>query len=129
MNEIFKQFVVLKPDLLMNTLQVTPDVYERLDAEFDKFAGHTLISAYNFTETWPTWEMHPKGDELVILLSGSVEFKLKMEDGIRSTAMHNAGEFVVVPKGTWHTAIIDEAASMLFITPGEGTLNEPAPPR
>jgi quercetin dioxygenase-like cupin family protein len=34
------------------------------------------------------------------------------------------GSFVIVPKGTWHTARIAKPTSMLFVTPGEGTQNK-----
>ena len=29
----------------------------------------------------------------------------------------------IVPKGTWHTAKVSSGCKILFITPGEGTLN------
>jgi quercetin dioxygenase-like cupin family protein len=37
--------------------------------------------------------------------------------------MDNPGDTVIVPRGAWHTAKIAGTTSMLFITPGEGTLN------
>lgn len=40
-----------------------------------------------------------------------------------------ASTFVVVPRGTWHTAKVHAATTMLFITPGEGTENRESPPR
>ena len=39
--------------------------------------------------------------------------------------LNTPGEFVMVPRGVWHTARIATRASMLFITPGEGTENRP----
>jgi mannose-6-phosphate isomerase-like protein (cupin superfamily) len=35
------------------------------------------------------------------------------------------GAFVVVPKGTWHTARTSVRSKMLFVTPGQGTENKP----
>jgi len=29
------------------------------------------------TEDWDHWEMHPAGDELIVLLSGSIDFRLR----------------------------------------------------
>jgi mannose-6-phosphate isomerase-like protein (cupin superfamily) len=127
MSTIYEQFVVFKPDLLMEELPLTPDLYERLDTEFDGFKGHTLVSAYQFTESWPTWEIHPNGDEMVVLLSGSAEFKLKTGDSVASKLLASPGDFVIVPRNTWHTAAITESANLLFITPGEGTRNETEP--
>ena len=31
------------------------------------------------------------------------------------------GHYVLVPRGTWHTARTNGQCTMLFITPGEGT--------
>ena len=39
--------------------------------------------------------------------------------------LQEPGTYVIVPKGTWHTARVAKAAKMLFITPGEGTQNKP----
>lgn len=128
MASIFDQFVVQKPNLLMEQLAVTPDFYEQLEKKYAGFADHTLVSAHQFTDKWPTWEIHPKGDEMVVLLSGSATFQLKSESGVESVLLDRPGMFVLVPKNTWHTALIEEAASMLFITPGEGTLNAASPP-
>lgn len=129
MSDIFKQFVVLKPDQLMASLPVTDDLYERLDRDYGGFKSHVLVSAHHFSTTWPTWEVHPNGDEMVVLLSGHAEFRLRTSSGDESVHLDKPGSFVLVPKNTWHTAIISEPASMLFITPGEGTLNEVDPPR
>jgi hypothetical protein len=34
-------------------------------------------------------------------------------------------EYLLVPKGTWHTARTAVPTNMLFVTPGEGTENKP----
>jgi hypothetical protein len=39
--------------------------------------------------------------------------------------LRDAGSYVVVPKGVWHTARTSVATRMLFVTPGEGTENRP----
>ncbi|MCH9694433.1 MAG: hypothetical protein K0U72_07985 [Gammaproteobacteria bacterium] len=46
----------------------------------------------------------------------------------QSTLLRDAGEFVIVPKGVWHTARVRELARMLFITPGQETDNQAQPP-
>lgn len=127
MPRVFDHFVVLKPDLLLDQLQVSPDIYERLDEQYDQFRSHTLISAHQFTQDWPTWEKHPAGDEMVVLLSGRAEFIFRKASGDESVELKEAGSFVLVPRDTWHTARVSEPASMLFITPGEGTENETDP--
>jgi mannose-6-phosphate isomerase-like protein (cupin superfamily) len=108
--------------------EVTESFFQELDQAFPSFANHMLISQYAFDEAWPTWEIHPKGDELVLLLSGDTDLVLGNPDG-SETVMRVAGQgdYVVVPKGTWHTARPHEPTSLLFMTPGEGTLNALTP--
>ena len=74
--------------------------------------------------TWDSWERHPAGDEVVVLLWGSADLVLDRGGRHEVVPLAKPGEFVIVPKGTWHTARIARPASMLFITPGEGTRNE-----
>ena len=106
---------------------VTGDFYEALDRDFASFAGHSLVQRFRFSEAWPTWEMHPRGDELVMLLDGSADMVLWQHD--RETVLHvdQPGQYVIVPRATWHTARPQGEAEMLFITPGEGTLNAEQP--
>ena len=63
-------FVVLDDEFKANVVALTPDIHKRIDEEFKDFAGHLLISSYAFDEDWPTWEVHPAGDEFVILVAG-----------------------------------------------------------
>jgi hypothetical protein len=40
-----------------------------------------LVTAGHPEAEWPHWEMHPKGEELIFLLSGSVELIVEDEGG------------------------------------------------
>jgi mannose-6-phosphate isomerase-like protein (cupin superfamily) len=73
---------------------------------------------------WRQYEMHPAGDEVVVLLSGAVTFVLEEAAGERRVALkpHQA---CVVPRGVWHRAIVDEPGAALFITRGAGTQHRP----
>lgn len=62
---------------------------------------------------------------MVVLLEGEVSFVLDRDDRHEETRLSEAGAYVVVPRGTWHTARVHKAARMLFITPGEGTITRP----
>lgn len=123
--DIAQEFVVLSPDKKATPVALTPDLYERLDVDFGSFKGHELIACHEFSGNWPSWEIHPHGDEIVVLLSGAATFLLEVEGGHRNVEMSQAGQYVIVPKGTWHTAHIRKQAKLLFITPGEGTENRP----
>ncbi|MBB3062527.1 cupin domain-containing protein [Microbulbifer rhizosphaerae] len=126
MRSIFDNFVVISPEKQVVEESNDSSLYERLGREYDGFKGHELISAYEFGEDWATWEMHPKGDEVVILLSGKVHFRLQLESGEELLTLENSGDYIIVPKGVWHTAKVDAKAGMIFITPGEGTQHKPA---
>lgn len=121
-------FVVVKPDLLADTVPLTDSIWLDLDANYDNFRSHTLIASFAFADDWPTWEIHPHGDEIVSLIAGDVEMLLHLPDGNRSVRLTQPGEFVVVPKGVWHTAKVFEPSQMIFVTPGEETENREQPP-
>ncbi len=121
---IEKEFVVMDADKKATIEQFNPTLYERIDKKYNGFKGCELISCYEFSEDWSTWEIHPNGDEIVILLSGEVTFILQLEDGDKSIFLDNTGSYVVVPKNVWHMARTNVNTKMLFITPGEGTKNK-----
>lgn len=112
-------FVVLQPDQSAVPIAVTPTIYEELDRRFEGFKGRVLVSCYRFDSDWETWEMHPAGDEIVCLLSGRASFEFEGRGVVAE--LTEAGSFVIVPRGTWHTAHTRVPTAMLFITPGEGT--------
>lgn len=119
--DLASQFVIMTPGLDARIKPVTPTFYEELDSEFAGFKNHTLVSQHSFDKDWESWEMHPKGDEVVVLLSGRASFVLETDKGEETIDVTKAGEYVVVPKGTWHTARTAEPTTMLFVTPGEDT--------
>ena len=121
-----KTFVILGNDGATNPVTVTDSFWP--DLVSGKLGDGRLVSAYEFDGAWDSWEVHPNGDEIVLLISGSVEMTLENPDGERdSVSMSTPGQFVIVPRGTWHTATAAEKGTrMFFITDGEGTENRPA---
>jgi mannose-6-phosphate isomerase-like protein (cupin superfamily) len=123
--DLSSTFVVLQPDQAMALVDVTPTLFEDLDRRFAGFKAHVLMSSFSFEADWPSWEMHPAGDELVCLLSGEAKMVLARAGAEEVTHLRQPGEYIVVPKGTWHTARTSVPTKMLFLTPGEGTQNRP----
>lgn len=80
-----------------------------------------LVMQFDFSSNWGEWERHPAGEELVILLSGAAELLLELPDGTSRMKLALPGDFVIVPRGVWHTAHTKQACSMLFVTHGPGT--------
>ena len=80
-----------------------------------------LMSAFEFSGPWATWERHPTGEELVMLLSGAATLILEDAGEERTVDLSEPGQYVLVPKGVWHTATTSVSTTMLFLTPGDGT--------
>lgn len=85
-----------------------------------------LVAVHSFEKDWPTWEMHPKGAELVYVISGEMTLVQEIEGERRSVEMR-AGDAAINPPGVWHTAKVDGSTTVLFVTAGEGTENEVRP--
>lgn len=126
--DIQSSFVVVNRKLLADVVPVTDTIWSDLDDRYGDFAGHSLIASFSFDEDWPTWEIHPEGDEFVCLLRGDAEMILDTDDGEQRVRLNKPRSFVIVPKGTWHTAKVHAPTSMLFVTPGQGTENRDQPP-
>ncbi|TRD11185.1 cupin [Erythrobacter insulae] len=84
-----------------------------------------LVSQHTFTEGWDSWEMHPKGCEVVIYIHGSMILTQEYPDGKREDIALCAGEYAINPPGVWHIADVEESATAIFITAGEGTQHRP----
>jgi quercetin dioxygenase-like cupin family protein len=84
-----------------------------------------LVARHRFTESWPSWEMHPLGDEVVLCTAGQMTLHQEFPDGSTAVVTLGAGEYVINPPGVWHTADIDGEATAVFITAGLGTEHRP----
>jgi len=71
--------------------------------------------------------VHPHGDEIVSLVSGNADMILRHDSEDHCVRLSMPGEFVIVPRGVWHTARVHEPTTMIFVTPGEGTENRENP--
>ena len=49
--------------------------------------------ANEFDVPWPTWEMHPAGDEFVYLLEGDTELALASPDGEQTYRWSEPGQW------------------------------------
>ena len=79
-----------------------------------------LVSMHTFTSSWDSWEMHPKGDEVVVCTQGEITLVQEVEGEHREVVL-KTGEYAINPAGVWHTADVSGKATALFITAGEGT--------
>lgn len=103
----------------------TPAFLDRYSQRFasDGDEGR-LVCVVAQAATWDTWERHPAGEELVVLLGGRVDLIQDLDGEDRVVELH-PGEAVVNPRNVWHTATVHEAGDALFVTPGRGTEHRP----
>ncbi|MBX3500879.1 MAG: cupin domain-containing protein [Alphaproteobacteria bacterium] len=79
-----------------------------------------LVLMYSFDQSWTDWERHPAGDEAVICIAGEFTLVQELPDGPRKLTLR-PGDYVINPRGVWHTADVYGHATALFITAGRGT--------
>lgn len=107
----------------VTTMAVTDEFWATVD-ERTELTGGRLVMLAHYEADWPSWEIHPAGDEIVYLLSGAVDLVLDEPDGERIVALRGRSA-CVVPAGTWHTARVHEPGPAVHITAGDGTEHRP----
>jgi len=103
----------------------TPGYLDDYEARFaaDGEEGR-LVCVSPQDATWDTWERHPAGDEVVVLLSGRIDVVQEL-DGTERVLELRPGDAIVNPRDVWHTTKVHEPGRALFITPGAGTEHRP----
>jgi quercetin dioxygenase-like cupin family protein len=71
-------------------------------------------------------EMHPDGDELLVVVSGRFNVSLELDAARREVELR-AGDALVVPRGVWHLVALQEPGRLVHITPGPGGAHRPLP--
>jgi len=82
-----------------------------------------LVMVESSPVTWTTWEMHPEGDEVVVVLEGRGEF-IQQIDGEEQRIRVEPGSTLINPQGVWHTADVEAPIRALYITPCPGTTHK-----
>jgi len=107
----------------VSVIPVTDDFWATIGERNDLQSGR-LVTGTTVDTDWDTWEMHPDGDELIVVTDGRV--RLHLDDGTSTSQITvEAPEFVVMPAGTWHTADAIGGARLLIVTWGAGTQHRP----
>lgn len=83
-----------------------------------------LFASYRMEDDTRNWEMHPEGDEVLFLLSGSIDVVFETPEGERTVELR-AGQACVVPKGVWHKQLVRSPGDELAFTYGRGTSHKP----
>ncbi len=131
--DLLTNYLLLEPDGTTALLPGGGDFWSQLmsgrptDAGIRQLMGSEkgrLLSALSMGADWTNWEMHPAGDEILLMLEGKATFVLELSDGMREVTL-SAGRLLVIPKGVWHTAKVREPSRLLAITAGSGTRHRP----
>lgn len=104
-------------------IPVAEDFWAKIGERTDLHTGR-LVTSFRMTDDWNHWEMHPAGDELIVLVSGRVEFRLQGAEGERTVEVRG-GSAYLIPRGAWHIARVYEPCEMIVITAGAGTQVRP----
>ncbi len=117
----------LRPDSSIEALPLGADFWPQLMAgKLGDFHHEYLVTMNAYERDWPSWECHPNGDEIVLLLSGRATMVLETANGEIAVELAATGDYVRIPRNTWHTSRTTVPTKMLFITAGEGTKVRPA---
>ena len=124
------------PDLASQPIHlagIAADVMSAFDgspAWFEQYAGDNpepgfLVTSFSFSEPWDHWEMHPQGHEVVLCVAGTMTLHQELSSGEHRTVVLEQGQYAINEPGTWHIADVDDVATGVFITAGEGTTHRP----
>ncbi len=118
-HDLARTYVHLGTGPEVSTIDVTPDFWATIDARTELHTGR-LVTGMTMDADWEVWEMHPVGDELIVVTEGRVHVHVD-DDGSRTEFDVAAPEYFVVPAGAWHTMDARGPARMIVVTWGEGT--------
>jgi quercetin dioxygenase-like cupin family protein len=122
-NDPAEVYVHLHTDAEVHLEPLTDDFWPSISERTDLHTGR-LVTGIGTAGDWTVWEMHPEGDELIIVTEGSCRFHL--DDGSEVTEhVVTAPQFVLVPKGVWHTMDEIDAGRAVVVTWGAGTQHRP----
>lgn len=132
--DLFKNYLLLEPEGESATLPGGGDFWSQLmsgnpaDTGIRRLMGSKhgrLVCGLNMASDWTNWEMHPAGDEVLVMLEGDATFRFEEAAGTREVRF-TSGRVLIVPKGVWHTAKVHKPSTLLAITAGQGTQHKPA---
>ncbi|HIC80045.1 MAG TPA: cupin domain-containing protein [Kiloniellaceae bacterium] len=121
--DLTRTYLDLQADGKVAEVPVTDTFWQDLMSGGIRIEGRMVMAA-EMTADMRHWEMHPAGDEVLVLMSGCAVVVLEEPEGTREIAVA-AGETVIVPRGRWHRIKVVEPGKMVFMPAGAGTEHKP----
>jgi len=93
--------------------------FRALDARANESLGsfdNASIGIGRYVPGASPWERHNNGDELLLILDGSVQIEILDEDSSLRTTLPE-GSLFVVPRGRWHQLVADAPVHILYLSP------------
>jgi mannose-6-phosphate isomerase-like protein (cupin superfamily) len=100
----------------IEVLPVDEQFWATIDQRSDLDVGR-LMMATPVTADWANREMHPDGDEVILVTDGAV--RVHTDSG--EPVVVRAPDLVLLPAGAWHTMDVIEPGRVVTITWGAGT--------
>lgn len=113
-------FIHLEPDGRAEPIPVTQQFWDDLISG-RRAADGWLVTRMRSLKDWTQWEMHPAGEEVVLLTDGIVDIVLEWQSSEEAVRLTPDQPMLIVPRGIWHTARVIEPATLSFITFGKDT--------
>jgi mannose-6-phosphate isomerase-like protein (cupin superfamily) len=112
-------YVCLHPSGGAERLEVTRSFWATVDQREALKEGR-LVAAFDCATDWDHWEMHPHGEEVLVMISGRMTLVLEQQ-GTEQHVVLKTGHACLVPRGVWHRALVQEPGQLLAVTYGRDT--------
>jgi hypothetical protein len=118
-------YLQIGDDGSVSPIDITKTFWEELTTGRRDIIGRWLMGAGFSRESLPNWDLHPEGECILLLLSGSIDVILEEPEGQRVIELRQPGDTSVVPRGIWHRAIFREPSNRISLVAGAGTKMRP----
>lgn len=107
--------------------EVTADFWPNLVAGTGP-GGTWLLGGGPRTEDASSWDLHPEGECVVILVTGAMA--IVIDEGVAGERVIELrpGQACLVPRDVWHRQVVHEPSERIFLTAGAGTRMRPVEP-
>ena len=119
-------YLAIGDDGVATPIEITPAFWVELTSGQRRLPGRWLMGAGPARESPPNWDLHPEGECLIVLLSGSIDVIQETDGGDRTVELRQPGDSCFTPRGVWHRQIVHAPSERVFLVAGSSTQMRPA---